>query len=175
MLKNLANLDDALIDRLCQPVADWIFQSFTFDCFRTARLCIDLSALMWILSQARAAVIAARSGIPGLIAFEVALIVIGLGSIMTLRWVFERGGSSQGGRANPLRAPMFPHRFACLLWLALQLFQAPGAPLGLDTLTRVLVAGFATIGVYMGACSNRPAVPRDYRSGAWRPAEARSR
>ncbi len=175
MLNKLAHVDYLLIDRLCQPVADWIFQVFTSDCFRTARLCMDLSALMWILSQAHSAVMAARRGVPGLMAFQVALIVIGLGSIMTLRWVFERGGGNHGGRVNPLRAPMFPQRFACLLWVALQVFQASRVPFDLVALARVLVAGFATVGVYIGACSNRPPVRWDYRSGIWRPAEARGR
>ncbi len=178
MQKNLARLDDTLIDKVCQPLADWIFESMTFDCFQISRFCIDLSALAWIVSQADGAVVAAKTGTSGLMAFQFTLIVLGLGAIMVLRSVFERGGtagSGRGARANPLRAPMYIHRLVCLLGLNNVLVQMVAAPVDLGSMALLLVGGFTVTAVYMGACSNRPPERRTYGSGDWQPISVRGR
>jgi hypothetical protein len=165
---NLERVDSTLIDRVCQPVVDWIDHHMEVDCFRVARLCFDLSALAWILSQAGGAALAVRTGVPGLQVFQFVLIVLGLGAIIMLRAVFERpggaGGGGKGGRPNPLRAAMYTHRLACLLWLAALLVRTAAGAAEFGSLALLAVGGFATAAVYLGACSNRPPKWRERRA-----------
>jgi hypothetical protein len=171
MRGNFASLDGALIDKVCQPIIDWFAQHVAIDCFRVARICIDLSALAWIVSQASDAA-ASPGSVPQGIQFG--LIVVGLGAIMMLRATFQRAGG--GRQPNPLRAAMFAHRLACLLWLTALLAKSTTMPAGLASMALFAVGGFATVALYVGACSNPPPTRREIRIDReqWRLAPLRS-
>jgi hypothetical protein len=162
MQDGLVRLDGALIDGVCQPLVDRLYNHLASDCFRLARICTDLSALAWILSQAPGASEAAKTGNLDLGMFQFALIVLGLGAIMVLRALFERAGNGRnGGLPNPFRAGMFTHRLVCLVWLAGLLVKTGMTPIGFGSLTLLAVGGFATAALYLGSCSNRPPKTRD--------------
>jgi len=168
MLDQVARADDGLIDRVCQPLVDRIGQHADIDCFKVARVCTDLSALAWILSQASVTAAAVGNGVVGFEAFQCALILLGLGSITVLRTLFERaGGGRKGSQANPLRASMYTHRLACMLWLIGLLIKTAMTPVGFGSLALFAVGAFATLAVYVGACSNRPPQRREQRENSW--------
>ena len=64
MLRRFAALDDTLIDRWFQPLADQITGRFGIGRFRAATLCIDGAAFAWLLSQAGALAATAAAGAP---------------------------------------------------------------------------------------------------------------
>jgi hypothetical protein len=158
--------DDILIDKLCQPAADRLFWTWEIDCFRIARFCTDISALAWIVSQARGVVAAPETGPSGIVVFQFALIMIGLGAIMTVRCLFERdgraGGTSRARPFNPLRAKMFGHRLICILGLVNLLVQTILSPVEIASVASLTTQFFLTTAVFMGACSNRPPAHREH-------------
>jgi len=155
MLGHFARMDGALIDKVCQPLIDWIDLHLAIDCFQVARICIDLSALAWIMSQASGSAGATPLGI------QFGMIVLGLGAIKMLRTTFQ--GAGGGRRPNPLRAAMYTHRLACLFWLTGLLVKTTTMPAGLETLALFAVGGFATVALYVGACSKPPPRQREIR------------
>jgi hypothetical protein len=171
MKESFARVDDALIDRVFQPLVDWIEYRTEFDVFRVARVCIDLAALAWILSQAGNLAQAVGGGNLGLQGFQFAVIVLGLSAMLVLRRLFERtggrGAGSMGLAANPLRPGMQVHRAACLLWLIGLLVKTVASPFGLAALTLLALGVFATTAVYVGSCSNRPPKRRESRKCDW--------
>lgn len=159
MQERIAQLDDALIDRVCQPIVNRLATGMPVDCYRLARLCNDAAALAWILSQAKGVANALATGNTALAGAQGALIIIGLAALTTLRRVFEgkQGGrSSTAVRANPLRAAMFLHRLGCLLWLGTQLLGAVMRPLGFTEMLIIGMSLMTTASVYVGACSTPP-------------------
>ncbi len=163
-------LDDALIDRVFQPLADWLDHHIAFGIFRAARGAIDLASLMWICAEARDASAAARY--PGLMLFHFAVIVAGLWSLSTLRGLFPRTKGAREGGANPLRAAMQLHRAACLFWMIGLAIKTASAPNGFEALALFAVGVFATSAVYLGACSTPPPKPRESRTFAWSASKA---
>ena len=171
MQERIAQLDDALIDRVCQPLVNRMAAGASVDCYRLARLCNDAAALVWLLSRMGCISDALASGNVGLAGAQSALVLIGLGALLTLRRVFE--GRSGGARANPLRPAMFLHRVACLLWLGVLLLGSLSGPGGLMELLTIGVALMMTASVYVGACSSPPPQRRSSRMRAWQHALAR--
>jgi len=95
-----------------------------------------------------------------------------------VRTPFERaGGGRKGAQANPLRASMYTHRLGCLLWLTGLSIKTVATPVGFGSLALFAVGAFATLAVYVGACSNRPPKWREQRKDSWnaRTAEVPSR
>jgi hypothetical protein len=176
IMKDLLDLDDLLIDRLCQPAVDWISQMREISCFGIARICIDISTVAWILSEADDAIAATKAGPLGMKMFQYALILVMLGALVTLRSVFERaGGTGSRGRAaqaNPLRVSMATHRLILLVGLIGLLVQTVAGPVDFATVTRLAMSFFVTTGLYMGACMNRPPKRREYAAGNWQQAAA---
>ena len=168
MRKLMAAADDVVIDKICQPAVDWMSRFGEADCFRIARVCVDLAAFAWILSQANSTIAAVNSGITGLAAFQFTLIILGLAAIMTLRSVFDRsagaGDNGKGRWANPLRPRMFFHRLICLSSLLMQALL--GAD-GFDAIALLLVQALATMAVYAGACSNGMPKTRENGFNPW--------
>jgi hypothetical protein len=152
-------LDETLIGRIFQPLVDWIAQYLLLDCFQQARICTNISAIAWVLSQGGDLSAAVRSGLVILQVLQTALLVVGLGSIMVLHSLFQRVGGQGQGRANPLRAGMYVHRFGLLLGLVINIGRL-AAGMGSGAL---LVMVFATAAVYVGSCSNPPPKQREHR------------
>ena len=178
MQESIARLDDALIDRVCQPVVDGLAAAMSVDCFVLARSCNDAAALAWILSQASRVSDALGTGNVALAGAQGALIIIGLAALTTLRRVFDgkQGSrSSSGARANPLRPAMLQHRLGCLLWLGVQLVSTISKPSGFAEILVLAVGLMTTASVYVGACSSPPPERqgRSSRDRHWRPAAIR--
>lgn len=161
-------VDDALIDRVFQPLVDWIAASMSLDCFAQARVCTSVSAIAWILSQAKDLAVAAQSGPVGRQVLQGVLLLLGLGAIMVLHTLFQRAGGRGGqGRLNPLRVAMYAHRMTILLGLGVSVLKIA---LGVGSFVLLAMALFATAAVYAGACSNSPPrqQARQDASGGWR-------
>jgi hypothetical protein len=176
MQERIARLDDALIDRFCQPIVDRLAAETSVDCFRLARLCNDAASLAWILSQARGVSSAVTTGNVALAGAQGALILIGLAALATLRRVFEGkpgSRSSHAARANPLRPAMLLHRLGCLLGLGVQVLSAIPGPAGLSQGLIVGMCLMTTASVYIGACTSPPPERRRRARGIWRPAAVR--
>jgi hypothetical protein len=178
MQERIARLDDALIDRVCQPIVDRLGSNMPVDCFRLARHCNDAAALTWILSQASYVSNAFAAGNIALVGAQGALIFIGLAALTTLLRVFDgkQGArTSAAARANPLRPAMFMHRLGCLLWLATQVLGAMTRPAGYTDILIIGMSLLTTTSVYIGACSSPPPERRGRTSqdGFWRPAAVR--
>ncbi len=178
MQESIARLDDALIDRVFQPVVDRFAAALSVDCFQLARSCNDAAALAWILSQAGGISDAFATGNVALAGAQGVLTVIGLAALTTLRRVFDgKQGSraSSGARANPLRPAMFLHRMGCLLWLGAQMLGTITRPSSFAEILIVVMGLMTTASVYVGACSTPPPERqgRTSRDLLWRPAAIR--
>ncbi len=160
MTERFTLLDDALIDRLFQPLADWMDRHLALGTNRAARIGIDLACLAWICAQAGAAADAlAGHDVPSCFARAV-LVVVGLWAFTILRNVFQRPDRDARARiraqANPLRPGMQLHRAACLFWMIGLAVKSIMAPSGFGSLALLAVGVFATAAVYIGACTNHP-------------------
>jgi hypothetical protein len=155
MSERFRRVDNALIDHVFEPLANWIGQRSTFGAFRLARLCIDAAALSWIVCQLAPAAGAVGSGNLPIRVARFGLVVLGFMALSILRRVFERIEGA-GGRANPLREGMHVHRVACLFWILGLLVKTAGDPPSTNSLALIAVGAFVTAAVYIGACSNPP-------------------
>jgi hypothetical protein len=176
MQERLAWLDDALIDRICQPVVDRLGTELPVDCYRLARTLNDGAALAWVLSQAGSVAGALATHDLPLAGAQGMLIIIGLAALTTLRRVFEgRQGSrsSASARANPLRPAMVLHRLGCLLGLGIQVLSNLSGPAGFAGTMVIVVSLLTTASVYVGACSAPPPQRRARPAWGWRPAAIR--
>lgn len=160
-----ASLDDTLIDRCFQPVVDWIAQHLLSDCFQQARVCTNISAVLWIWSQIDDVTSAARLGSTGLQVFQTSLLLVGLGGILVLHTLFQRvGGVGGQGRANPLRAGMYMHRLTLLLALGVNTAKSMA---GSGSVALLTLGIFTTTAVYIGACSNPPPAKHKRSEAGW--------
>jgi hypothetical protein len=166
----LARVDDALIDRVFQPLVDWMDHHTEIGIFRAARFCVDLASLMWICAEANG--FAGGSGFDGSgsIAFRFAIVVAGLWALSSLRGLFQRSDDARA--ANPLRAGMRTHRAACLFWMIALSIKTAHAPNGFEALALLAVGAFATSAVYIGACTTAPPKRRERRSARWAESQA---
>lgn len=163
----LTRLDDTLIDRVFQPLVDWMSEHLSLDCFLVARVCTDMAALAWVVSQAGDVVTALGSADSSPATLRFVLLVLGLGAITVLRTLFQHVGSGgkAAARANPLRAGMQVHRFMCQFWLVGLLAKTAAAPFGLAAMGLLAVGMCATLAAYFGACSNPPPKRHAYMAG----------
>jgi hypothetical protein len=157
MRRAFAPLDDVLFERLFQPASDLI--SYRIGLSRTAAacFCIDIACVAWIVScePALSDALVARHGAA---VFGLALPLLGLVALVSLRMLFRRIGDRL---ANPLRLAMQPHRAIALLMLVSSLMR-------LRALSLVDAADLATLmcaasALYLGACVGRPPL----RRGRW--------
>lgn len=162
MRKTFAPIDNALIERLFQPVSDLVTHRLGFGRASAACVCIDIASLSWIVSRAPGLSDAVASWDAATSFLDLAMLVLGLIALISLRTLFRRAGSKQ---ANPLRQAMRPHRAIVLLMLAARLaqFHAPGLA-GLADLAMLVCA---TSALYLGACVERPPLRR--ATTAWVP------
>ena len=155
MRKTFAPLDDALIERLFQPIADLMTYRMGVSRSRIACFCIDIASLSWIASRARGLSDAVTAWDASTAFLDVSLLLLGLIALISLRTLFRRAGGKQG---NPLRLAMRPHRAIVLLMLAAQLIelQSPDLP----AIAGIAMLVFAASALYLGACAERPPVRR---------------
>jgi len=152
MREKFIPIDDALIERVFQPLADTISYRIGLDRLSAACFCTDIASMGWILSQARG-LSDAVLGLDASSAFlRLLLLLLGLVALAGLRTVFRR--LSRANRANPLRLIMRPHRAVLLVMLAARLVN-PNV-LSLSGMADVAMLGSAGVALYLAACAARP-------------------
>jgi hypothetical protein len=158
MPKAFAPLDDVLFERLFQPASDLISYHIGLGRTAVACFCVDIACLAWIVSCAPM-LSGAIAGWDGSSVWGLALPLLGLVALVSLRMLFRRTGNTP---ANPLRLAMRPHRAVALLMLVVSLvrLRAPSLADAAD-LAMLLSAASA---LYLGACVERPPI----RRGRWR-------
>jgi hypothetical protein len=157
MRKIFAPLDDALIERLFQPISDLIWYRLGMGRGTTACFCLDFASLSWIVSMSRRLSDAMVAWNPTAGSQDVLLLLLGLVALISLRTLFNR---ARGKPGNPLRAAMQPHRAILLLMLAARLFQLH--LLGLADAADIAMLAFATSALYLAACTERPPIRRSW-------------
>ena len=157
-MHRFAALDDNLIDRMFQPLADRIAGRLGIGRFRAATLCIDGAALAWLLSQAGALAEAVSGGGAAACWMPALTLLLGLVALTSLRTLFQR---ASGGRttANPLRQAMRLHRAAVLLLLLARLARLGYGVSFADAADLAMLVA-ATASLYFGACSGAPPMAR---------------
>ncbi|HQT75404.1 MAG TPA: hypothetical protein PLD10_00005, partial [Rhodopila sp.] len=134
MRKSFGPVDDLLIERLFQPLADFIAARIGISRGGSACFCIDIASLAWIVSRVPALSVAVVYW-QGFAAFrDMVVLLVGLAGLVCLRILFRKAGGHRQG--NPLRQAMQPHRAVVLLMLLVRLapLQAPGLPEVADAL-----------------------------------------
>lgn len=158
MTEHFVRFDDALIDRLFQPLADRLDRHWALGPHRAARGFLDLASLAWIFAEASALAAAMVNHDMQAAILRSLLVVLGLGALTILRGVFGKtdGGPRSTAEANPLRPGMQTHRVLCLAWMVALAVKAFAAPGGFGSLALLAVGVFATAAVYFGACTHSP-------------------
>lgn len=155
MRLSFSRLDDALIERLFQPVSDAISHGIGLPRAAVTCWCLDAAALAWIISRARGVSDAvvdwnAVDSFTGVV-----MMLLGLVALLSLRTLFRR---TSGQKANPLRLTMRPHRVVLLLLLLTRLTQLH--TLDIADLADLATLTLAGVAMYLGACAERPPVRR---------------
>jgi hypothetical protein len=154
MKAKFVRFDDALIERIFQPLADSITCRIGLDRLSIAGFCLDAASVAWILSRAGGLALAVTQWDPGAAFPRMLLLLLGLVALTSLRTVFRRVGARSG--ANPLRVTMLSHRGVVLALLAARL-PVLGEFAGIADVTML---GFAACALYLGACASRPPMHR---------------
>lgn len=152
--KTFAALDDALIERVFQPLSELIANQLRIQNAKAACICVDAASLAWIVSRGWGLAGAAWDSATAVL--DVALLLLGLAALISLRSLFRR--TAKGKQANPLRQTMQPHRAIILLMLAARLTQL--TPFGLTEAADLAMLLCAAAALYFGACVERPPVRR---------------
>lgn len=155
MRKAFVLLDDALIQRVFQPVCDAMMHRIGFERSTMARFFIDIASLAWIASRAGGLSNAVFAWNAGSAFPDLALLLLGLVALVSLRTLFRRAA---GKLANPLRLAMQPHRAIVLLMLLADLVQPQAVSFA--NAADVAMLGFATFALYLGACGEPPPARR---------------
>lgn len=155
MREMFERVDDGLIDRVFQPAIDWLGDTLDIDGLRAARICTDISAFAWVVSQAGELGRAAAGGRGAELAASLVLMMLGLSAIMVLRTVFQgsSGKSSRTTAGNPLRAAMHTHRLTSLFWVFGLVVKTASDPAGLAMIALFGVGVFGAAALYAAACS----------------------
>jgi hypothetical protein len=165
MKKDFEWLDDTLIDRLFQPLADWMNDRMALGPNRAARGAIDLASLCWILAQLSDVADAVHRHDVRTCVFLGLAVILGLWAFSILRNVFQRAdGANRAGaqaQANPLRPGMQLHRVICLFWMIGLTVKTIMEPTDFTALALLAVGVFGTGAVYIGACANHPPKRRE--------------
>jgi len=153
MRKTFAALDDALIERVFQPVSDIISHQTGLTRTWTTCFCLDIASLGWIVARAGGLSGAVSAWDADTAFLDLMVLLLGLVALVSLRTLFRRAATR---KANPLRLAMQPHRAVLLLMLAARLaqWQTPA----LADLADLAMLLSAVAGMYLGACAERPPV-----------------
>ena len=144
-------LDDALFDRLFQPLTALLRYRFGLPRRRVARICVDVATAAWVLARGCGVSRALTENDVTMIRAKSAVLLMGLGALVSLRLLLAR---APDGTANPLRSTMQPYRAVILLLLSAHLLQ-PVAPLQRDILDIVMLL-CTTAALYLAACAEAP-------------------
>jgi hypothetical protein len=150
MQARFARIDDALIERVFQPLADSAAYRTGLDRLRLATLFLDAASIAWILSQAGALTRAVAQWDASDGFLRILLLLLGLAALTSLRTAFHRVRVING--SNPLRVTMLPHRGVVLALLAARLMTLGG----FADMADLAMLGFAASALYLGACATRP-------------------
>jgi hypothetical protein len=164
MKEQFALLDDTLIDRFFQPVADRMAERWRLGSFRLARMFLDTAAVALILSQAAHEPGTDAFGLSLPYLYPVLVLVPGLAAMSILRTEFRRtemkSSTHKTSAANPLRLGMHWHRIVCFFWFMVLLLQTSETHPRLEGAALLVVGLFATLAVYFAACFAQPLKPR---------------
>jgi hypothetical protein len=153
MRKTFAALDDALIERVFQPVSDSITHQTGLTRTWTACFCLDIASFGWIVARAGGLSGAVVAWDTGTALLDLVLLLLGLTALVSLRTLFRRAAAR---KANPLRLAMQPHRAVVLLMLASRLMQWQMPALADLADLAMLLSAVAAL--YLGACAERPPI-----------------
>jgi hypothetical protein len=156
MRLSFVTFDDALIERVFQPLCDVLADRIGLDCGRAACYCLDLASVGWILSQTPPLSSAVLEWEAGSAFLRVALLLLGLAAMTGLRGLFQRLSGSE--KANPLRPAMRPYRAVVLLMLIARVVE--WGDLSVSSPADLGMLGFASLALYLGACAARPPLRR---------------
>lgn len=153
MRKTFARLDDALIERVFQPLSDFAAHRIGLGRTKVACFCVDFASLAWIVSRV--------SGLSNTVAawdattafIDLAMLLLGMVALIALRTLFRKAGAREG---NPLRLSMQPHRAIVLLMLLSRLVQLQAS--GFSGLADLAMLLFAASALYLSACAERPVI-----------------
>lgn len=142
-------LGDFLLESIFQPILDRLSYHFTAVRVRAACLCLDLSAVGWIVSRSGGLLQLVTNRDMGVSPGAIAVLLIGLIALTSLRIAFRRTPTRNGG--NPLRPSMRSFRGISLLMLLSSLSH-----LGGTGWADVVMALSTTAALYAGACTDGP-------------------
>jgi hypothetical protein len=157
MQTGFSRIDDTLIERVFQPLADLTTDRIGLDRLTIVRLCLDAASVACILAQAGALTQAVTQWEPGEAFGRAGLLLLELVALSSLRMAFGRVGGSRG--TNSLRVTMLPHRCVVLALLVGRLL----APTGFAGMADLAMLGFAACALYLGACVTRRPLRRRAR------------
>ncbi len=147
--------DDALFERLFQPLTSFLTHRFGLRRRGVACLCIDAATIGWIIARAGGLSKTITEDDVSTAILHLALLLLGIGALISLRSLFRRIGDRS---ANPLRVSMLPHRAVILLLLAARVVHpAHGS---LDEAADLAMLLFTWAALYLGACSEPPPLRR---------------
>jgi len=155
MRRFFAPLDDALFERLFQPLTSLLTYRFGLRRRPLACLCIDAATIGWIVARAGGLSRVIAEGDGASAALRLVLLLLGIGALISLRSLFRRIGDRT---ANPLRVAMQPHRAVILLLLAARVLHPANG--SLHEVADLAMLLFTWAALYLGACSEPPPVRR---------------
>jgi hypothetical protein len=158
MRKTFVALDDALIERVFQPVFNFVSRRLGVTRAVAACFCVDIASLAWIISRAQGASDAVAAWDAITVFLDGALLLLGVIALISLRTLFRRAAAKK--QANPLRLAMQPHRAVVLLMLVARLAQLQ--PISLTDTADLVMLTCAAAALYLGACAEPP--PLRYRT-----------
>jgi hypothetical protein len=162
MRKTFVALDDALIERVFQPVFNFVSRRLGVTRAVAACFCIDIASLAWIVSRAQGVSDAVAAWDATTAFLDSALLLLGFTALISLRTLFRRATAKK--QTNPLRLAMQPHRAVVLLMLVARLAQLQ--PIGLADIADLGMLACAAAALYLGACIEPPPLRYRTRIGA---------
>src|ERR1700761_5307857 len=108
-------LDDALFERLFQPLTSLLTHRFGMRRRGAACVFLDLATIGWILARVGGLSRAVVAWDASTAFIRLGLLLLGLVALISLRSLLRRVGDRN---ANPLRVSMMPHRAVILMLLA---------------------------------------------------------
>lgn len=155
MRKFFAPFDDALLDRLFQPLAGALRHRYGLRRDGMAGFCVSAATICWTVARSAGLSEAIAADDMATVATSSAILLLGLGALVSFHCLSRRAPTAA---ANPLRSTMLPHRAIVLLLLVTRLIPPVGPAVHDVADTAMLL--FAAAALYLSACSDPPPVRR---------------